>query len=152
MAAHRLQIGSIPIAMATGMQADVETKGILDDGSDISVSIQAFPTFDSNGKVSGFIEIVQDITKRKQAEEALRTSENQLSNAMKIAKLGYWEYDVVKDLFTFNDHFYRVFRTTAEKVGGYTMSFARYTQLFLPPDVRDLIGIDIQKVLEIARG
>ena len=89
-----------------------------------------------------------DITERKRAEELLRTSEAQLSNAMKIAKLGYWEYDVAKDLFTFNDHFYAIFRTTAEQVGGYTMSSARYAELFVHPDDMAVVGIEIQKALE----
>ncbi|MBC8384776.1 MAG: hypothetical protein H8E57_04580 [Candidatus Cloacimonetes bacterium] len=56
-----------------------------------------------------------DITERKQAEDALRTSESQLSNAMEIARLAYWEYDVDTDLFTFNDHFYDIFRTPLKK-------------------------------------
>ncbi|MBN1763349.1 MAG: PAS domain S-box protein [Methanomicrobia archaeon] len=89
-----------------------------------------------------------DITDRKRAEAALRESEAQLSNAMEIAQLGYWEYDVAKDLFTFNDHFYAIFRTSAEQVGGYTMSSARYAQLFVHPDDREVVGIEIRKAIE----
>jgi len=70
--------------------------------------------------------IIRDITEHKQEEERLRTHEAQLSNTMEIAKLGYWEYDVESDLFTFNDHFYDIFRTTAEKAGGYTMTPVQY--------------------------
>ncbi len=91
---------------------------------------------------------VYDITERKQAEEILRTSEAQLSNAMKIAKLGYWEYDVADDLFTFNDHFYAIFRTSAEQAGGYKMSPARYAQLFLHPDDMPTVSIEMKKALE----
>jgi PAS domain S-box-containing protein len=91
---------------------------------------------------------VRDITERKQAEEALRTSEAQLSNAMEIAKLGYWEYDVAEDIFTFNDHFYELFRTTAEKVGGYKMSSEQYAKQFVHPDDISLVGIEIRKAIE----
>ncbi len=94
------------------------------------------------------VTVFKDVTERRQAEEALRTSEAQLSNAMKIAKLGYWEYDVVKDLFTFNDQFYSIFRTSADKVGGYTMRSARYAELFVHPDDMALVGEEIRKALE----
>jgi|GEM_PF-1687262 len=103
---------------------------------------------DSAGGIVMLLCIAVDLTERKKAEELLRTSQAQLSNAMKIAKLGYWEYDVAKDLFTFDDHFYAIFRTTAEKVGGYKMSSARYAELFVHPDDRSLVGIEIQKALE----
>jgi PAS domain S-box-containing protein len=84
----------------------------------------------------------------KRAEEALRHSEAQLSNAMKIAMLGYWEYDVAENLFTFNDHFYSIFRTSAEQVGGYKLSPARYAELFLHPDDVSVVAVEIKKALE----
>jgi PAS domain S-box-containing protein len=89
-----------------------------------------------------------DITDLKRTENLLRTSEAQLSNAMEIAKLGYWEYDVANDLFTFNDHFYSIFHTSAEQVGGYTMSSARYAQLFVHPDDIEVVAIEIRKAIE----
>jgi len=78
--------------------------------------------------------LVRDITERKQADEALRTSERKLSNAMKIARLGYWELDLITNLFTFDDHFYALFRTSAEEVGGYVMAPEEYARRFLFPD------------------
>lgn len=43
--------------------------------------------------------ISMDITKLKEAEQQLEQSTQMLKEAQKIAKLGYWEYDVVRDLF-----------------------------------------------------
>ncbi len=85
---------------------------------------------------------------RKRAQEALRYSEAQLSDAMKIAMLGYWEYDVAEDLFTFNDHFYAIFRTSAAHVGGYKLSPARYAELFLHPDDAPIVAAETKKALE----
>ena len=85
------------------------------------------------------LNLLNNITDRKRAEETLRKSEKELSNALDIARLGPWEYDVIKDEFTFNDHFYRVFRVTAEQVGGYTMSSSEYARRFIPPD--DVAGV-----------
>jgi len=43
--------------------------------------------------------ISMDITKLKDAEKQVDQSTQMLKEAQKIAKLGYWEYDVQKDLF-----------------------------------------------------
>jgi rsbT co-antagonist protein RsbR len=58
--------------IATGQPAEVETEGVRDDGSRFLVKLQAFPVFGQDGTVKGFIEVGQDITARKQAEEALQ--------------------------------------------------------------------------------
>ena len=91
---------------------------------------------------------IQDITERKEAEEERRNLQAQLAAAMELAHLGHWEYEVESDTFTFNDHFYRIFRTSAEKVGGYTMSAAEYASRFTHPDDRHIVGQEIRKFLE----
>ncbi len=77
---------------------------------------------------------VRDITERKRAEEMLRQSEAKLSIMVKMGKIGYWEHDVAEDMMTLNDQFYSIFRTSAEKAGGYRMTSARYMELFVLPD------------------
>ncbi len=49
------------------------------------------------GKLIAIYGSVQDITERKNAEDVLKLRETQLSGAVKIAKLGPWEYDVDKN-------------------------------------------------------
>ena len=80
--------------------------------------------------------------------DALRTSERKLSNAMQIARLGYWEYDVDTNLFTFDDLFYAIFRTSAEAIGGYTMSPEEYVRRFLHPDDVFLVEEENRKALQ----
>ena len=92
--------------------------------------------------------IFSDITERKKTEEEQKKLESQLSDAMEIAHLGYWEYDVRDDLFTFNDQFYKIFRTTAQQVGGYKMSSAEYAQRFVHPEDRYLVGEEIRQCIE----
>jgi diguanylate cyclase (GGDEF)-like protein/PAS domain S-box-containing protein len=58
-------------AMASGLPAEVDTKGVLDDGTFLYAHVRAFPTFDSQGKVNGFVEVVENTTARRQVEEQL---------------------------------------------------------------------------------
>ncbi len=90
----------------------------------------------------------EDRTERKRAEEDVRAGRAQLSNALEIAHLGHWEYDVAGDLFTFNDQFYKIFRTTAEQVGGYTMPSAEYVRRFVHPDDMAVVGEETRKAIE----
>lgn len=58
-------------AMATGQPAEVETEGVRDDGTRIPAHIYAFPTFAPDGQVSGFVEVVEDISERRKVQEQL---------------------------------------------------------------------------------
>ena len=90
----------------------------------------------------------RELGERTHAEEALRRSESRLSNALKLARLGHWEYDVGRDEFTFNDQLYAVLRTTAEAAGGYTMSSEAYARRFIHPDDAALLQQEIGRALE----
>jgi PAS domain S-box-containing protein len=59
-------------AMAAGHPAQVETRGVRDNGSSFPVKVHAFPVFEADGAVCGFIEIIEDTTEHKRAEEALK--------------------------------------------------------------------------------
>jgi two-component system cell cycle sensor histidine kinase/response regulator CckA len=106
------------------------------------------PIEDPAGKIANVIEGITDITACKRAEEARDKLQAQLSNALEMAHLGHWEYDVANDLFTFNDHFYKIFRTTARQIGGYTMSSAEYSRRFVHPDDMTVVGEEIRKAIE----
>ncbi|MGD9611603.1 MAG: PAS domain S-box protein [Kiritimatiellia bacterium] len=86
---------------------------------------------------------INDLTARKQAEEKLRESEARLSTALDMARAGYWEYDVDADVFTFNDHFYRVYKTTAAQAGGYRMSAAEYARRFCSPEDAAVVAREV---------
>ena len=63
------------IAMTTGLATEVESEGILDDGSKFTVKIRAFPILSKDGNSEGFIEVVEDITDSKRLEYELQKSE-----------------------------------------------------------------------------
>jgi PAS domain S-box-containing protein len=92
--------------------------------------------------------VARDITERKQADTAVRSSEAKLSNAVQLAHLGPWEFDVATALFTFTDEFYAMMHTTVEQVGSYAMSPAEYAERFVHPDDRHLVHLEGRRVSE----
>ena len=117
------------------------------DGGIGYISVDINIDRDEQGKILRYYGANQDVTERQLAEEAVRRSESQLSEALKIAKLAYWEYDVEKDLFLFNDQFYALFHTTAEQAGGYQISSAQYAGTFVYPDDLPVVGAEIERAL-----
>ena len=56
-----------------------------------------------------------DITERKQAEMALRKSENLLSQAEEIADMGSWEWDIENDKAYWSDGLFKIFKRSPKK-------------------------------------
>lgn len=124
----------------------IAVRHVRKDGS--AFHAEAYIKMVQIGNKNVLLAIERDITKLKQAEEALHGSEAQLANAVKIAKLGPWEYDVLNDLFIFNDAFYAVFRTTAEEVGGYSMKSGDYAKRFVHLEDAVVVGQEVAKAIE----
>jgi PAS domain S-box-containing protein len=139
---------------------DQYAKGILDlsasfdieirhkSGKILWLEVSSNPVFAPDRTLTGFQGISRDITSRKQAEEALEKSRIQLGEAMDLAQLVNWEFDVPTGIFTFNDRFYALYGTTAEREGGYQMPAEVYAREFVPPDERHLIADEVNASLQ----
>ncbi len=120
--------------------ADEQIKWVWEQGQGV---------YDEAGDLLALEGFITDITERKRAERALQENEQRLSAATRIAKMGYWEFDVETQMFTFNDLYYKTFHnTTAEEVGGYQMSAREFAQRFVPPEDAPAVAENIQKALE----
>ena len=91
---------------------------------------------------------IENAIHKKKVENELRWSDNRLKIGMDIGKMVYWEYDIEKDFFTFDDQFYALYGTNADKEGGNRMSSAEYANRFVPVEEQELVGIEVAKALE----
>jgi PAS domain S-box-containing protein len=90
----------------------------------------------------------ENLHERLRAEKAVQQSRVQLENAMDLAQLADWEFDVPSATFTFNDRFYALYSTTAEREGGYRMPAEVYAREFVHPDEQRLVAEEVKKAME----
>ena len=81
-------IATIETQFRTGDDFEEEYRIIRPDRSICWVRVRAFPVRDVMGKVNRFVGIAEDITSRREAEEALRKSEEQFRLTFEMAPIG----------------------------------------------------------------
>ena len=80
---------------------------------------------DEKGDIKGIRATIQDITERKQTEEALRSSEEKYRTILENIEDGYYEVDIAGNLTFFNDSFCRIYGYPREELMG--MNDRQYT-------------------------
>ena len=130
-----------PSDLAKSMIADDMI--IMKNGNKITVDEEFNGRFYSTIKFPIFIDdkprylagYTIDITERKQAEELLQRSEHSLKEAQRIAHLGSWNLDLVRNVLTWSDEIYRIFEIDPEKFGASYDTFLNA----IHPDDRELV-------------
>jgi PAS domain S-box-containing protein len=92
-----------------GLESSSEFRLLDKKGNTRWVIGKAAPLFNEKGQVSGYIGTLSDITENKKAEEDLRHSEIMLNEAQAIAHISNWEIDLVQNIHTWSDEFYRIY-------------------------------------------
>jgi PAS domain S-box-containing protein len=103
---------------------------------------------DANGLPLRMVGAMSDITAQKHADDELRVSEAKRALAMSMAKIAYWEMDVATFVFTFDDHFYSLYATTAQREGGNQLTVEEYLRRFVPAEEIDVINRAMTSALE----
>ncbi len=78
--------------------ARMETRRRKRDGSVIDVSVHAAPLYDAQGQLTGSMGVLEDISARKQAEEALQTSHRFLEIANRHSQLSPLLHEYVAEV------------------------------------------------------
>jgi PAS domain S-box-containing protein len=145
---EKLQTEVLPASMERGIwQGDLQYKN-QKSGNLIDVHAMTFTITDpATGKPQFIANVSLDITDRKRADDALRTSQLQLTEAMNLAHMAHWELDVPTGIFTFNDRFYALCGTTKEREGGYQMPAEVYAREFVYPDDLNVVADETNKAI-----
>ena len=68
----------------------------------VEISAKQFP----DGRFQG---IVRDITERKRAEYALKETQTRLAEAQRLAQIGSWDWDALKDTIWWSEEYYKIY-------------------------------------------
>jgi PAS domain S-box-containing protein len=96
-------------ARRTGTPYELDLDLVTAEGARRAVTGRGEVERDAGGRVVLVRGTVHDITERKQAEEAVRASEANLTRAQEIAHLGSWHLDVARNRLTWSDEVFRIF-------------------------------------------
>jgi PAS domain S-box-containing protein len=135
--------------LATGIALDVEEVNHQEDGPRVYLSTR-FPLFhsdDPNGAPYGVCTISTDITERKQAEEALRSSEEHFRRIVDTAQLAFISID--------EDGLITAWNPQAEQMFGWSRAEAigdRLSRTIIPHRYREAHGRGFEEFLATGRG
>ncbi|MDB4985060.1 MAG: multi-sensor signal transduction histidine kinase [Myxococcaceae bacterium] len=85
-------------AVASRTLYEVEYRVRRADGTYAHTLVRGTPVLDREGTIEGWIGLNLDISKRVQAEQALRENDRKLRLALNAGRMGAWEYDLVADV------------------------------------------------------
>jgi PAS domain S-box-containing protein len=137
-----------PLASAQQPIVALENANVHKDGHLVVFETSGLPFYDAAGQFLGYRGTDRDITERKRAEEAIRKLGRQDEEALRVARMGHWEFDVATQIFIFNDQYYTLHGTTAAQAGGYQMTAEEFARKYVHPDDAQIVGYSIGQALE----
>ncbi|MFZ5789992.1 MAG: PAS domain-containing protein [Pseudomonadota bacterium] len=101
------------------------------DGKRRAIHAYYVPHAGPASRVLGIFALIEDVTERRRAEEALRQSQRRLADAQRIAQLGNWEWNVLSNELWWSDEIYRIFGVTP---GAFAPTYPAFLELIHPDD------------------
>jgi two-component system cell cycle sensor histidine kinase/response regulator CckA len=132
--------------VASSLQAEARLRHR--DGHPVTTLFSATLVRGAAGAPHLYVCQIQDITRRKEAEERLAANEAKLAEAQQIARLGSWEWDVAADRVTWSDELYRIYGVRPDRFPG---SYGSYLDK-VHPDDRARVARVIETAVAERRG
>jgi len=132
--AHRKELARVLREAENGNTTETrDITFIKNNNREMWVSLNCIP-IDVHGELNKFV-IFQDLTKQKQTLYDLENKDYRLREIQKIAKLGHWENNLIKNNLYWSDEIYKIF-------GAVPQSFEITNEIYLDyihPDDRDSV-------------
>jgi PAS domain S-box-containing protein len=129
-------------AIEKGIPYKMELELINPDGTQKNVNTIGAPIFDQNNKVIAFKGTTQDITERIDIENELRKAKEKaekgeyfVTQASNLAKIGYWEVDIIKDTVYWSDQVFKIHEANPDLI----IPNVEIAVNFYREDYRDLV-------------
>ena len=87
--------------------------------------------------------LIGEAVHRFTVEESLRSSESRLLEAQRLAHLGNWDWDIIRNRLSWSDEVYRIFGCLPQEFGATYEAFLSYVH----PDDRKLVDESVSKAL-----
>ncbi|HEX8522371.1 MAG TPA: PAS domain S-box protein [Tepidisphaeraceae bacterium] len=110
----------------------------------IESEIVYVPDVAADGTVKGFVVLVQDITERRAAEDAIRASEDRLRLGLKAGNTGTWDWDIRRNKVVWSERLYEFHGLAPGEYDGTVEGFSA----LIHPDDRDRVGAAIQGAMQ----
>ena len=123
----------------------LEYRLIAKDGSVRWIKDEAAPVMDDDGEMIRFDGFVEDVTDLKEAEDALRYSEERYDLAQRAAKIGSWDWDIATGKLVWSDEIEPMF---GFKKGGFAGTYEAFLSVVHPEDrkfLEDSVAACVEK-------
>ncbi|MBN1803484.1 MAG: PAS domain-containing protein [Candidatus Lokiarchaeota archaeon] len=114
------------------------------------MAYNAAPIIDDIDNVMGVVLIFRDIASEKKAERCskkaervLKKSQASLADAQRIAHIGNWDWDIIKNELLWSDEIYRIFNVPKQE---FVESYDAFLS-FVHPDDRDFVKKSVEHAL-----
>lgn len=163
---HDEAIGSNPSVLKSGFHDDAFYKNMWSvikrgevwegdflnkkkDGSLFWESAKIAPVINDDGKIVSYIAIKEDITQKKADDLLLNETKKKIEVAMDVAKLAYWEIDLEKNEFSFDDNYYKIIHESSTQAeGGNNKSIEEYMTKYIHEDDIEFAKEQLQTILK----
>lgn len=135
-------------SVETKQPYDIEHRLQLADGRIKWLKERCKTDYDEKGKALRSIGIVQDITEQKQAELELQKTKDLLTITNRIARIGGWELDLIKNQLTWTD----ITREIHEVDSSYVPNVAEAINFYKEGASRDNILDSVNRTIETGEG